>query len=140
MGLSLTITIQLFLDLRIPRSINSMSWSDPVESSGIIAASAPAAIAEFCAKKPASRPITSIKKMRSWELAVSRILSTQSIMVFSVVSYPMVLSVPYKSLSIVPGSPIQGKSYSSANSMAPVREPLPPITIRASIPSLRRVS
>ena len=140
MGLSLTMTMQLFLDLRIPRSINSMSWSAPVLSSGIIAASAPAAIAEFCARNPASRPITSMKKMRSCEFAVSRILSTQSIIVLSVVSYPIVLSVPYRSLSIVPGKPMQGKSYSSAKSMAPVSDPLPPITISASIPSLISVS
>ena len=34
-------------------------------SSGIMAASAPDAIALFCARKPASLPITSTKKMRS---------------------------------------------------------------------------
>jgi hypothetical protein len=67
-------------------SMKVINWSLPVESSGIIAASAPAAIALFCAKNPASRPITSIKKIRSCEVAVSRILSTQSIMVLSVVS------------------------------------------------------
>ena len=35
---------------------------------------------------------------------------------------------------------MQGKSYSSAKSMAPVSEPLPPITMSASMPSLRSVS
>ena len=133
-------TMQLFLLFRIPRSMNLISWSLPVESSGMIAASAPAAMALFCARKPASRPITSTKKIRSCDVAVSRILSTHCVIVFNVVSYPIVLSVPYKSLSIVPGKPIHGMSYSSAKIRAPVREPFPPITISASIASRFNVS
>ncbi len=91
-------------------------------------------MALFWARNPASRPITSTKKMRSWLVAVSRILSTQDVMVLSVVSYPMVLSVPFRSLSMVPGSPMQGTSNSSAKMRAPVSEPLPPITTSASMP------
>ena len=93
----------------------------------------PEAIALFWARKPASRPITSTKKMRSCEVAVSLILSTHSTIVFNAVSYPMVKSVPYKSLSIVPGSPIHVTLYSSAKIRAPVREPSPPIIISALI-------
>ena len=73
----------LFFDLRLPRSMKSASWSTSVALSGMMAASAPEAMALFCARKPASRPITSMKKMRSWEFAVSRILSTHSTIVFS---------------------------------------------------------
>ena len=86
LGLSLTSTMHDFLLLRMPWPMKSSNWSAPVLSSGMMAASAPAAMALFCARKPASRPITSTKKMRSWLLAVSRILSTHSMMVFSVVS------------------------------------------------------
>ena len=128
-------TILLFFDLRKPRPINFSSWSTSVWSSGIMAASAPEAIALFCARKPASRPITSTKKIRSCEVAVSRILSTQSTIVFKAVSYPIVESVPYKSLSIVPGKPMQGTSNSLANICAPLNEPFPPITTNASIPA-----
>ena len=53
------------------------------------------------------------------EVAVSLILSTHSTIVFNAVSYPMVESVPYKSLSIVPGSPIHVTLYSSAKIRAP---------------------
>ena len=134
-SLSATNTILLFLDFRKPLLINSSNWSTSVLNSGIIAASAPEAIAPFSARKPASRPITSTKKRRSCEVAVSRILSTASRIVFNAVSYPIVVSVPYKSLSIVPGSPIQGTSNSCAKIRAPVNEPSPPITTRASIPS-----
>ena len=123
----------LLFDLRNPCSMNSSSWSTSVLNSGMMAASAPAAIAPFNARKPASRPITSTKNRRSWEVAVSRILSTASRMVFKAVSYPMVVSVPYKSLSIVPGSPIHGTSNSCANIRAPVSEPSPPMMTKASI-------
>ena len=40
----------------------------------------------ICVRNPASRPMTSTKKMRSWLVAVSRILSTHSTMVLSAVS------------------------------------------------------
>ena len=39
MGLSDTMTIQLFLDLRMPRSMNRPNWSTSVDSSGMMAAS-----------------------------------------------------------------------------------------------------
>ena len=42
-------------------------------------------------------------------------------------------ALPILSLSMVPGIPITGKSNSSANSLAPLKEPSPPITTRASI-------
>ena len=120
--------------------MKSASWSTSVALSGMMAASAPEAMALFCARKPASRPITSMKKMRSWEFAVSRILSTHSTMVFSAESYPMVASVPYRSLSMVPGRPMMGMSYSRAKSCAPVREPFPPMTTRASMPASTMLS
>ncbi len=85
-GDSATSTIDEFFDLRNPFWISSESWSACVDISGMIAASAPEAIAPLRARNPASRPITSMKKSRSWEVAVSRILSTHSIMVFSAVS------------------------------------------------------
>ena len=133
-SLSATSTILLFFDLRKPLPISSLSWSTSVAISGMIAASAPEAIAPLRARKPASRPITSIKKSRSWEEAVSRILSTASIMVFSAVSYPIVVSVPNRSLSMVPGIPTIGKLYSDAKMRAPLSEPSPPITTSASMP------
>ena len=86
LGFSLTITMQLRLLLRMPLCRKVISWSVSVESSGMMAASAPEAMALFWARNPASRPITSTKKMRSCELAVSRILSTHCVMVLSVVS------------------------------------------------------
>lgn len=95
-GLSVTITMLLFFVFLNPRPMNVSNWSTSVLSSGMMAASAPEAIALFCARKPASRPITSTKKIRSWEVAVSLILSTHSTMVFNAVSYPMVKSVPYR--------------------------------------------
>ena len=86
MGLSATRTIDEFFDLRKPFLISSDSWSTCVEISGMMAASAPLAMAPFRARKPASRPMTSMKNRRSWLVAVSRILSTQSMMVFRAVS------------------------------------------------------
>ncbi len=133
-GLSATSTIDEFLLLRNPFWMRSANWSTSVEISGIIAASAPDAIAPLRARKPASRPITSIKNRRSWDVAVSRILSTHSIMVLRAVSYPIVVSVPKRSLSIVPGRPIIGKLNSLAKIRAPVSDPSPPITTKASIP------
>ena len=85
-SLSATITILLFFDLRKPFLISSSNWSTCVSRSGIMAASAPDAKALFKARKPASRPITSIKNKRSCDVAVSRILSTASIIVLSAVS------------------------------------------------------
>lgn len=78
------------LGFRNPRLINCSSWSASVRSSGMMAASAPEAMALFWARYPASRPMTSTKKIRSCEVAVSRILSTHSTIVFRAVSYPMV--------------------------------------------------
>ena len=139
-GLSVTITMLLFFVFLNPRPMNVSNWSTSVLSSGMMAASAPEAIALFCARKPASRPITSTKKIRSWEVAVSLILSTHSTMVFNAVSYPMVKSVPYRSLSMVPGNPMHVTSYSSAKIRAPVREPSPPIIINALMFSFRMTS
>ena len=85
-GLSATSTIDEFLLLRKPFWISSASWSTCVEISGMMAASAPEAMAPLRARKPASRPITSMKNSRSWEVAVSRILSTHCMMVFRAVS------------------------------------------------------
>ena len=76
----------LFFDLRNPFSISWSSWSTSMAISGMIAASAPDAIAPFRAKKPASRPMTSMKNSRSCEVAVSRILSTDCMIVLSAVS------------------------------------------------------
>ena len=86
LSLSETSTMLLFFVLRKPFSIVSASWSFSKANSGMIAASAPEAIAPFRARKPASRPMTSTKKRRSCEEAVSRILSTAETMVFSAVS------------------------------------------------------
>ena len=120
--------------------MSSSNWSTSVEISGIMAASAPAAIAPLRARNPASRPITSMKNRRSCEVAVSRILSTHCMMVLRAVSYPIVVSVPYRSLSIVPGRPTIGMLYSVAKMRAPVREPSPPITTRESMPALTILS
>src|SRR5574344_378749 len=83
---SATTTILLFFDLRIPLRIKFSNSSTDVCRSGITAASAPAAMALFNAKKPASRPMTSTKNKRSCDVAVSRILSTHCIIVFNAVS------------------------------------------------------
>jgi len=50
--------------------------------------------------------MTSIRKARWWEEAVARIMSMQSSTVLRAVSTPMVISVPYMSLSMVPGAPM----------------------------------
>lgn len=55
-GLSVTITMLLFFVFLNPRPMNVSNWSTSVLSSGMMAASAPEAIALFCARKPASRP------------------------------------------------------------------------------------
>ena len=69
------------------------------------------------AMKPDFRPITSTRKVRSWELAVSRIRSIASIPVLTAVSKPIVSSVPGMSLSIVPGTPIVGNPFSLLHQM-----------------------
>ena len=54
-----------------------------------------AADADFkCDKATELRPMTSTRKMRSWELAVSRMRSMASFAVLTAVSKPMVSSVP----------------------------------------------
>ena len=53
-------------------------------------------------------------------------------MVFKAVSYPIVVSVPNKSLSIVPGKPTMGKLYSLAKIRAPVSVPSPPMQATVS--------
>ena len=78
-------------------------------------------------------PMTSTIKVLSWLLAVSRILSTALIADWTAVSKPIVYSVPEISLSIVDGTPITGKLYSSLKIFAPLKEPFPPRTIKASI-------
>lgn len=84
---------------------------------------------------PESRPITSIKNKRLCEAAVSLIRSTTSITVLHAVSKPSVISVPNKSLSIVPGIPMYGTEYSLLKTDAPLKDPLPPIIISHSKPS-----
>ena len=54
--------------------------------------------------------MTSTRKMRSCELAVSRMRSMASIAVLTAVSKPIVSSVPAMSLSIVPGNADGGKA------------------------------
>ena len=96
-------------------------------------ASAPAATPIQLAISPAWRPITSTIKVRLWEEAVSVILSIASRATLTAVSKPMVYSVPAISLSMVPGIPIAGKPF-WVNFKAPVKEPSPPTTTKASMP------
>ena len=79
-------TIAEFLLLRKPWLMSSASWSTSVSISGMMAASDPVAIAPLRARYPAVCPITSTKKSRSWLDAVSRSLSTASMIVLSAVS------------------------------------------------------
>ena len=55
--------------------------------------------------------------------------------VFIAVSNPMVESVPYMSLSMVPGRPIIGRSNSSEKICAPVNVPSPPMQTKPSTPA-----
>ena len=63
------------------------------------------------------------------------VLIVSAVIVLSAVSYPMVASVPQRSLSMVPGIPMMGTLYSCAKSLAPVNVPSPPMAMSASIPS-----
>ena len=125
------------LDLVFSFSINQ---SIDVFRSGIKMAAAALPMPALIAMKPASLPITSTKNRRSCEVAVSLILSMASMAVLQAVSNPIVRSVPERSLSMVPGSPMAGIPYSSKNRWAPVRDPSPPITTKASMPWLCRFS
>jgi hypothetical protein len=58
--------------------------------------------------------------------------------VLTAVSYPMVKSVPDRSLSIVPGTPTTGIACWRSSASAPVKVPLPPMATRPSIPAARR--
>jgi hypothetical protein len=84
--------------------------------------------------------MTSTIKMRSKASAVSRILSIASIPVLTAVEKPMVKSVPSISLSMVPGIPIIVPGQCLFNASKPLKEPSPPITIKASIFSFLRVA
>ncbi len=101
-------------------------------TSGTRIISAPTVNPTVNARKPLLRPITSTTKTLSWEIAVSRILSISLTAVFTAVSKPIVSSVPKTSLSIVAGTPTISVSVSLLNSKAPLKEPLPPMTMRPS--------
>ena len=72
-------------------------------------------------------------KIRLCEFAVSRILSICLTAEFTAVSKPIVSFVPYTSLSIVPGIPMNGMLVCFDNKFAAANEPLPPITKNASM-------
>src|SRR5680860_1270829 len=96
--------------------------------------------AEYSAIQPLWRPMTSTKNSRPWLAAVSRMRSIDSRAVLTAVSKPMVKSVPYRSLSMVPGSPTTARLPSRESSSAPRMEPSPPITTSPSTSACRRAS
>ena len=131
-----TMMLEVFL-FSAPRSRAVKTSSRVVFCSGKITAKAPVARPVCRAMNPASRPMTSTKNRRLWELAVSRILSMHSMTVLQAVSYPMVRSVPKRSLSMVPGMPTTGMPCSSHRRWPPVKVPFPPITTSPSMPCWR---
>ena len=100
--------------------------------------------------------------MRWWLAAVEAIASIASVIRWSAVSAPIVMSVPAMSLSIVPARPtmLKGRAcaavaastapeaassatssgHSRRSRSAPVRLPSPPITTRLSMPAFRKFS
>ena len=80
--------------------------------SGIRITSAPPARPECRAIQPAWRPITSTIITRLCDSAVVCSRSMASVAICTAVSKPKVMSVPARSLSIVFGTPITGRSCS----------------------------
>ena len=80
--------------------------------SGIRITSAPPASPECSAIQPAWRPITSTIITRLCDSAVVCRRSMASVAICTAVSKPKVMSVPARSLSIVFGTPITGRSCS----------------------------
>ena len=66
-------------------------------------------------------------------------MSIASTAVFRAVSYPKVLLVPARSLSIVPGIPTTLTPCSSSKILPPSKEPLPPITTSELMPYLSKL-
>ena len=86
---SATTTIALFFPMVNPFCMRSLIRAIETSSSGMTSSSAPPAIPLSSARKPAVRPITSRKKRRSWDRAVSRMRSIASTAQFAAVSNPM---------------------------------------------------
>ena len=103
--------------------------------SGIRMMSAPPAIPALRVRYPTLCPITSTMKMRPWLDAVVWIQSMQSVAILTALWKPKVISVPYRSLSIVLGSVITLRP-SSLKRLAVLCVPLPPKITRQSSLSL----
>ena len=101
--------IQLALPRARPARISSQTASSGTSRSGRRTSSQPPARATCMAIQPHLRPMTSTTKMRSREVAVSRILSKASMATLTAVSAPMAFATPATSLSIVAGMPTTGK-------------------------------
>ncbi len=86
---SATTTIALFFPIVNPARIRSLIRATETCSSGMASSSAPPAMPLSSARNPAVRPITSMKKSRSWDRAVSRMRSIASTAQFAAVSNPM---------------------------------------------------
>ena len=82
---------------------------------------------------PHSRPITSTTNKLSRLVAVSLILSRVSKVTLIAVSAPIAKSTPFTSLSIVAEISTTGILYLVARTLAFLREPSPPITMRPLI-------
>ena len=124
--------IPAFFPLRVFSLSTSIICLNLHSFSGTRITSAPTVMPTFNAKNPRFLPITSTMKIRSWEIAVSLILSISVTPVFTAVSKPMVSSVPKTSLSMVAGTPTIRVLLSLLKSNAPLNEPSPPITTKPS--------
>ena len=110
-----------------------------VLTSGIIVTSAPAPIPASIPSHPQFLPITSTICVTLAVVAVSLILSIAVSAVFIAVSNPMVEPTKAISLSIVAGIITHFVLDIFDNSIAPLVDPSPPITISPSIHSARRL-
>jgi len=108
--------------------------------SGIKITSAPPARPECRAIQPAWRPMTSTIITRLWLSAVVWSRSIASVAIWTAVSKPNVMSVPPRSLSIVLGTPITGRSCSVCRRAAAPRVSSPPIATSPSRLSVRMFS
>ena len=79
--------------------------------------------------------MTSTVSTRPWLSAVVRTRSSASVAIWTAVRKPKVISVPSMSLSMVLGTPITRRP-ASTKGWAQVMVPSPPMTTRASMPSL----
>ena len=108
------------------------TWSRSIGFSGTRITCAPPAMPAVSAIQPASRPITSHTITRSCDFAVVCSRSTASVAIITAVSNPKQTSVPFRSLSMVFGTPTPG-TPASISAFVTDCVSSPPSAISASI-------